>query len=430
MSTRLLDGYLSCAQRAGAAAEVLLVRSRRHEAVARSGIVELDGESQVSHVALRLERGGRAAFGSAPAAVDPEPVVERTLAMLEHLPPVDRLLSAAPASAALRATDLVEAGELRRFALDASRRGSEREVELRCMQELRAVEFAASSGGRGAYETAHASLLFRATAENGEGSVGHADRADFGPSLGCLAARFEERLRKPALEHARVLASATKPDVLPDTVVVEAAAAAPLVGLFAKSLLADAVAQGRSRLAGQVGSRIAARGVSIVDDPLAPNAPLAAAFDDEGSVARRRVLVDDGVLVDFLADRRFSPAVGSSPGCGWRQSPTAPPRPRASNLFLDAPTDTTRAEGPQLRLVQSYGLHMANEVTGEFSMGAAGVVAADGVERGVVGLTVAGNVFDVVARLRALRGDPHWSRAGGAYLCVPDLVVGGVTVGI
>jgi predicted Zn-dependent protease len=428
----IVDRLLARAARADAAADVIRVKTRRREVVARSGTVEQVSDVADDYVCLRVSRGGRTAYLTSPVDADPAALVATALATLRHLPATPPLEPAEPPRTESRPFAWLPLAKLRAsVGKTTALRQDDLEIELRTMQEWRMVEHSGTDSARARYESGTASLVFRTTLAGPSGEHGHAEHAAAGPDLSDLlrdlAARDAPRVR----ERASLLAGGeTRRPPVESPVVLEAHVVARLVALAVRSFFADAVVAGRSRLTGRVGRPIADENVTLVDDPSARGAPFAASFDDEGVATSRRSLVERGVVTGYLANRRFASAVeGSSPGSAWRRSASTPPRPGATNLLLiggSAPID----EDPALRIVESYGLHLANEVTGDFSMGAGGVLVKGGVREGLPGLTVAGNVFDLLERVEALGVATGWTPAGGgAIVAAPELVSSGVVVG-
>lgn len=100
----------------------------------------------------------------------------------------------------------------------------------------------------------------------------------------------------------------------------------------------------QSAFTGRVGERIAAPGVTVVDDGGLPGLIGSFGVDDEGSVATRTTLIEDGILTGLMQDRLNAGLMNARPtGNGRRQSYAHLPMPRMTNTFLlpgeHAPTD-------------------------------------------------------------------------------------------
>lgn len=83
-----------------------------------------------------------------------------------------------------------------------------------------------------------------------------------------------------------------------------------------------------------MGQRVAAKGVTVVDDGTIPEVRGSLNVDDEGEPTARNVLIEDGILVDYMQDRQNARLMGRKPtGNGRRQSYAYMPMPRMTNTF-------------------------------------------------------------------------------------------------
>jgi TldD protein len=104
-------------------------------------------------------------------------------------------------------------------------------------------------------------------------------------------------------------------------------------------LEADFIRKGTSLYAGKVGERVAAPGVTVIDDGTVAGARGSINVDDEGVAGERKVLIEDGILRGYLYDRLNAKLLGvRSTGSGRRESFQHAPMPRMTNTFL-APGD-------------------------------------------------------------------------------------------
>jgi TldD protein len=100
-------------------------------------------------------------------------------------------------------------------------------------------------------------------------------------------------------------------------------------------LEADLVRKGASAFANRVGEQVASPLVTLIDDGTMPDEWGRYAIDDEGNPARRNVLIEDGVLVDYMWDGLRARAEGRpSSGNGRRQSYRHLPMVRMTNTYL------------------------------------------------------------------------------------------------
>lgn len=91
----------------------------------------------------------------------------------------------------------------------------------------------------------------------------------------------------------------------------------------------------QSAFAGRIGERIAATGVTVVDDGGLPGLIGSLGIDDEGAGAERTTLIEDGILTGLMQDRLNAGLMNARPtGNGRRQSYAHLPMPRMTNTFL------------------------------------------------------------------------------------------------
>jgi PmbA protein len=205
-----------------------------------------------------------------------------------------------------------------------------------------------------------------------------------------------------------------------------------LLELLSDALSADAVQMGRSFLAGKMGTSVGSPVLNIVDDPLMPDGIASAACDDEATPRRALPMLENGVLRNFFYDIRTGGRDGvPSNGRGHRGAPMSPPKPSATNLYVKPGSiklEELLASDDRVFLVRDVmGLHMADRITGEFSLGAAGVLYKQGrAQHAVRGVTMAGSVADVLTRVKMLGGDFRWyGSVGCASLFVQSLSIAG-----
>lgn len=93
--------------------------------------------------------------------------------------------------------------------------------------------------------------------------------------------------------------------------------------------------KGSSAFAGRIGERVAAKGVTIVDDGTLPNARGSLNVDDEGNATQCTTLIEDGVLKGYLQDK-LNAKLMKMPvtGNGRRESYAAQPIPRMTNTYM------------------------------------------------------------------------------------------------
>lgn len=145
------------------------------------------------------------------------------------------------------------------------------------------------------------------------------------------------RLCRKAVEDTVILFEATKPPAGEMPVVLAPGSSGILLHeAIGHGLEADFNRKGVSIYADRVGSRIAPRGVTVVDDGTLPFARGTINTDDEGNPAERTVLIEDGVLRGYLHDEISARHYGVAPtGSGRRESFRHPILPRMRATYMD-----------------------------------------------------------------------------------------------
>jgi TldD protein len=200
-----------------------------------------------------------------------------------------------------------------------------------------------------------------------------------------------------------------------------------------------------SAFAGLMGSRIAAPGVTVLDDGTIPGHRGSLTIDDEGTPSGRTVLIEDGILVGYMQDRQNARLMGVAPtGNGRRQSHAHIPMPRMTNTFMLAGT----AEPSAILADLADGIHAVGFGGGQvditngkfvFSCTEAYRVRNGRVEAPVKGATLIGDGPTALRAIRAIGSDlaldPGMGNCGKAGQWVPvgvgqpTLLIGGLTVG-
>lgn len=203
--------------------------------------------------------------------------------------------------------------------------------------------------------------------------------------------------------------------------------------------------RGSSAFSERIGDRVAAKGVTVVDDGTIPNRRGSLSVDDEGTPTQRTVLIEDGILVGYLQDTLNARLMGGmSTGNGRRESFAHLPIPRMTNTVM-LNGDKTHEE--IIRSVKK-GLYAANFGGGQvditsgkfvFSTAEAYLIENGKVTTPVKGATLVGNGPDVLTRVTLIGNDmaldPGVGTCGKEGQSVPvgvgqpTLRIDGLTVG-
>jgi PmbA protein len=240
-----------------------------------------------------------------------------------------------------------------------------------------------------------------------------------------------------AVTRAVRLLGATKGPSSRTTVVFDRRVASTLLSVVSSALSGEAVAKGRSFFAGRIGESVGDPGLTLVDDPTDPRAYGAAAYDAEGLACRRNVLIAAGVLRAFLYDTVSASRAGmSSTGSAVRGGFAGTPGPGCRALTLAPGPEgydqdgVLAAVGEGLFVQSVTGVHSGvNPVSGDFSVGAEGLMIRDGrLAEPVREITVASTLQRILHSVVAVGADVEWlpGIAAGQTLAVGDMQISGV----
>ena len=209
----------------------------------------------------------------------------------------------------------------------------------------------------------------------------------------------------------------------------------PMYGVFSiltplwEGLNGENVARKASPLTGRVGEKIFSDLLTIVDDPLSDGVG-AYMWDGEGVAARRNVLVEGGVLCNFVFDLENAARAGMEPTGSARRGLLSRPKPSFSNFIIEAGTtplsDMIASIDEGLYVVNPLAAWGANPLSGQFSTPLGFALK---IERGeIVGrvrqVSIAGNIYEDLKKVTAVSREVEWF---GNRL-IPHILVDGINV--
>ncbi|HML77920.1 TldD/PmbA family protein [Geobacter sulfurreducens] len=286
-----------------------------------------------------------------------------------------------------------------------------------------------SRGVSGRYRGTSVSASVTAVAEeNGQSQMGW--DFDFSSRFGGISV---ERIVAGAVAKATGLLGAATVPTMRCPAVLDTYVATEILEVLAPAFLAENVQKGKSLLAGKRGEMIVAPLLTIRDDGTLPGGMGTAPFDAEGVPKRNTVLVESGRLAGYLYDTLRARKEGvASTGNAIRSGIKSPPHMGVSNLFIENGTEAPEALlagiARGVLLTEVMGMHTANTISGDFSVGAAGFLVEDGrVVRPVKGIAIAGNILELFRGVEAVGNDLRfYGTVGAPSLRIAALDVSGV----
>ena len=169
--------------------------------------------------------------------------------------------------------------------------------------------------------------------------------------------------------------------------------------------------KGSSAFAGRIGERVAAKGVTVLDDGTLADRRGSLNVDDEGNVSQRNVLIEDGILKAYIQDSLNARLMGVKPtGNGRRESYAHMPMPRMTNTYMlggnKSPEEIVASMKKGL-YATNFGGGQVDITSGKFVFSAS---EAFWVENGkiqypVKGATIVGNGPDALTRVTMMGND-------------------------
>jgi PmbA protein len=241
-----------------------------------------------------------------------------------------------------------------------------------------------------------------------------------------------EAIGEKAAQNALALLNARTAPTIKCPVLFTPYAAVNFLEVFISSFSADSVQKGKSLLKGKTGESVASEAFTLTDDGLLAGGLGTAPFDDEGVPTSRKNLIQDGRLKGFLYDVYSAAKEGvSSTGNGVRGGYGSTPHVGPTNLYVVkgqlSRDQIIEKMGTGLEIMEIMGMHTANPISGDFSVGVSGLWIENGKpSHPVRGGAIAGNFIDLLKKVDTIGGDLRFYGAvGSPSLLISDLSVSG-----
>jgi len=203
--------------------------------------------------------------------------------------------------------------------------------------------------------------------------------------------------------------------------------------------------KGTSAFSGRIGERVAAPGVTVVDDGSIGERRGSLTIDDEGTPTQTTTLIEDGILKGYLQDRLNARLMGVEPtGNGRRESFAHAPMPRMTNTFMlggkDDPGEIL-ARAKNGIYAKSFGGGQVDITSGKFVFSCTEAYKIENGKLGapIKGATLIGDGPTVLTRVAAIGNDMALDEGVGvcgkggqsvpAGVGQPTLMIEGLTVG-
>lgn len=276
---------------------------------------------------------------------------------------------------------------------------------------------------KGYKATACTAQIMVVAEENGDGQIGW----DFYGGRFLKSIPFDEIGRNAARRALNLLGAK---NVNPERVkvILDSSVSAEFLGLFSTLLSSENVQKGKSLLAGRLRQKVISPLIDIVDDATMADYLGSRPFDDEGVAASRHYLIREGVLEDYMYNTYTARKGGkNSTGNAIRSGFSSLPSVGPTNIYINTKGVKVSLKSllgsldKGVYIIEIMGLHTANPISGEFSIGISGIWIENGIMRHPIKeAIISGNILDMFERIEAVGDDLRFYGNTGA----PSLLIG------
>ena len=286
--------------------------------------------------------------------------------------------------------------------------------------------FANSRGFAGNYRATYCSLSAIPVARDGNSM-----ERDYWYTIARGFAQLEspEEVGRTAAQRALRRLHAVKVDTQKVPVVFEPRTARTLLDNLFEAVHGMSIYRHESFLAGKLGEKVASENVTVADDGTVPGLFGTSPFDDEGVPSRRTVVIERGVLKNYLLNTYAARKLGMKTTGNAARGLTGNAGIGRGNFYMEKGVQTPEQivagipNGFYVTELMGFGV---NIVTGDYSRGAAGLWIRNGeLAFAVSEVTIAGNLKDMLLGMEAVGSDLEFRGSVAA----PTLKIGEMTVG-
>ncbi len=241
-----------------------------------------------------------------------------------------------------------------------------------------------------------------------------------------------EEVGRRAAQKALSLLGAKKVKTQRLSVLLDPLVGSSFVGLIASALSAEAVQRKRSLFRARLDKRVGAPELNIIDDGTLKEGLGSAPCDDEGVPTSRKILIEKGILRGYLYNTyTATKEKKESTGNGMRGSFKSLPGIGATNLFISpgrkSKEELTREMRKGLYVTEALGMHTADSISGDFSVGVNGLWIEKGeISYPVCGVIMSGNLMELLRGIEEVGNDLRFvGNIGSPSLYLREIMLSG-----
>ena len=240
-----------------------------------------------------------------------------------------------------------------------------------------------------------------------------------------------EEIAKNASNKAVRMFGAKKGKSMKCPVILENELVCDILSLISSSFYYENIDKKKSLFfSNKPGEKVANEIFNLMDNGIEEGLNGTVPFDDEGVPTTKKYLLKNGILNHFLNNVYYSKKFNHKPtGNGFKPSFKSQPATSVTNLILEK-GKISLEEGIKriengIYITNLMGLHMANPISGDFSLGAEGIIIENGeMTRPVKEIVITGNLKDILLNTKQIFNDVKAS--GSIY--APSILVDGLNI--
>lgn len=239
-----------------------------------------------------------------------------------------------------------------------------------------------------------------------------------------------------AAKRALFLLNAEKTGSYKGYILLDSSVAVDFLGLLSSSLSSESVQKGKSMLANKISRQVLNEKVNIIDNGILNRMLGSRPFDDEGVPTQNKLLIEKGILRSFIynvytAKRDKVASTGNAIRGGFSNLPSVAP----TNLYIESAdkdikkdfNNMLNAANKGIYVFETMGMHTANPVSGEFSVGISGLTIENGqLKQPVKEAIISGNVLELFNKIVMIGDDLRfYGNLGSPSLLIADIDISG-----
>ena len=241
-----------------------------------------------------------------------------------------------------------------------------------------------------------------------------------------------DKIAQEAVFHAVSLLNSKPITTKNMTIMLPPHVAVEILDTFSSAFTADAMIKNKTLFKDKINKKVAKEKLTLIDNGRLPKGFSSSTYDGEGNLKGKTVLIENGIFKGFLHNNYTAKKTGlKSTGNAVRSDFRTLPSVGITNFYIENGKDDIKAfldnADEVFYIIDLMGLHTADPISGDFSLGASGIIYHKGeIVKSVRGVTIAGNILDILNNTILVGNDLRfYGNLGSPSLIVENITVAG-----